>query len=115
MKLEQELIEYQKLGGHPISGRKTSTPTKSKAPSFMKRPQPTQGKKAATPGKSGKAKRRKIAVANAEMAPHTDELGYREEGNQKNNGLEGTSGDYEVNLDDELSLDTIKEIDTNQE
>jgi hypothetical protein len=50
MKLEQELIEYQKLGGHPLAGRKS--PGKPKAPSMMRRNQPTQGKKVKTPVKA---------------------------------------------------------------
>ena len=76
MKLEQELVEYQKLGGHPLAGRRS--PAKPKAPSFMRRPQqPTQ--------KKSPAKKLPVARKLSE-----EEL-------------------------DELSLDTIKEIEPGQE
>lgn len=83
MKLEQELIEYQKLGGHPLGGKKRS-PGKPKAPSMMRRNQPTQGKTSS----------KKTPVKVKQKLPVARKL---------------SQGEEELDLEDELSLDTIKE------
>lgn len=81
-----------------VKGKKV-TPTKGKGPSFMKKQQPSQGRKKATKVSAEKKGRKEGEVEKVLQSMPEGALANEE---------------Y-VNLDDELSLDTIKEIDTNQE